>query len=323
MPSVLPSFHHVFLAFSSLFFQHDASIEVQHPHLIDAVLQLAVYKPPLQVTTTTFAVSAWYWQACVVTVLLSCLNSNYGKRLWEEIPTGKMLLEMLITRSWSYPPFDYSGDHGTTREKIQHNEHVLRDKEKKEVLQFETALLQTKYPNLAATIDEQNSSLIHQVCFFSSRASCSLVLCATIILILSSLLQLILFDLKGPPRPPPLAVQKLLESLDSEFRIGRSLCCCRDPDFLVDIMSRQGPAEAMGWLSNIVENEPDTLEILPLPCVCEIVSSFILKETTFEFKQLPRALSRLLDTIQKASASRNGQDIHQILSFFFQRLIAK
>jgi len=71
-----------------------------------------------------FAVSPWFWQACLVIVLLTCLNpsrlflsmsdngashlklNSYGKRIWEEFPTGKMLLEMLITRSRSFPPFD-------------------------------------------------------------------------------------------------------------------------------------------------------------------------------------------------------------------------
>ena len=66
--------------------------------------------------------------------------------------------------------------------------------------------------------------------------------------------QLITLDPTGPCRRPPPAVLEQLSQLNGQLRLGQLLCTSREPDFLLDILHRQGPNQSMPWLSDLVEN---------------------------------------------------------------------
>lgn len=53
-----------------------------------------------------FAMSGSFWQACAILCIISCFNpTTVGASVWVTIPTLKVLLEMLVTKSWKFPPF--------------------------------------------------------------------------------------------------------------------------------------------------------------------------------------------------------------------------
>ena len=67
----------------------------------------------------------------------------------------------------------------------------------------------------------------------------------------------------------------LLSSLSSVFfqnyKIGHLLCRSRNPDFLLDILQRQGTSQAMPWLADLVESSEGSFNVLPVQCLCEFL----------------------------------------------------
>ncbi len=45
----------------------------------------------------------------------------------------------------------------------------------------------------------------------------------------------------------------------------------RQPDFLLDILQRQGTNQAMPWLADLVESAEGSLSVLPVQCLCEFL----------------------------------------------------
>jgi integrator complex subunit 1 len=66
-------------------------------------------------------------------------------------------------------------------------------------------------------------------------------------------------DPTGPPRKPPQLVLEQLQSLNSTHRMGHLLCRSRHPDFLLDIIQRQGSSQSMPWLADLVESSEGAL----------------------------------------------------------------
>jgi hypothetical protein len=121
-----------------------------------------VYESALQ-HFPQFAVSSWFWQACLLLVILSSFNpTTIGQSVWG-FPTIKCLLEIAITRSWKFPPF-LSAQDKLTEEAVlvclfdisfnsaQANELHLQKSEKEKILMLENALAQG--------MSEQNKPLI-------------------------------------------------------------------------------------------------------------------------------------------------------------------
>lgn len=51
--------------------------------------------------------------------------------------------------------------------------------------------------------------------------------------------QLISLDPSGPARQPPDYVMDQLKTLNEKYKLGKHLCQCRDPDFLLSIIQNQ------------------------------------------------------------------------------------
>jgi integrator complex subunit 1 len=84
--------------------------------------------------------------------------------------------------------------------------------------------------------------------------------------------QVMLFDPNGPPRRPPPDVVQSIKKLNSDYKLGQMLCKSRQPDFLLAIIKRQNAKLSLPWLSSMIESSSgDSLEILPIQCICEYV----------------------------------------------------
>ena len=66
-------------------------------------------------------------------------------------------------------------------------------------------------------------------------------------------------------------------------KVGHLLCRSRSPDFLLDILNRQGQSSSaaagssssssMPWLADLVESSEGSLGVLPVQCLCEFLLS--------------------------------------------------
>jgi hypothetical protein len=84
--------------------------------------------------------------------------------------------------------------------------------------------------------------------------------------------QIMLFDPNGPPRRPTVEVIQGIRKLNADYKLGQALCKSRQPDFLLALIKRQNARLALPWLSSLIESSSgDSLEIMPIQCICEYV----------------------------------------------------
>lgn len=117
----------------------------------------------------------------------------------------------------------------------------------------------------------------------------------------------------GEARRPPQAVLDQLQHLNNSHRMGHLLCRSRNPDFLLDIMSRQGSTAHMPWLAELVHNSEGALAHLPVQCLCEYLLSTAPTEKLTKHGQL---LAHLRTVINE----NDPQTACEILEYLFRRL---
>lgn len=66
----------------------------------------------------------------------------------------------------------------------------------------------------------------------------------------------------GPARHPSQTVLDQLQTLNSNLRLGHLLCRSRRPDFLLDIIQRQGASQSMPWLADLVHSSDGSLRFV-------------------------------------------------------------
>lgn len=76
---------------------------------------------------------------------------------------------------------------------------------------------------------------------------------------------------RGLARKLPPSVIDLVKTVNRTLKLGQLLCQCRSPDFLLSIIKRQGTLESMKWLTDLVESSHSSMEVLPVPCLCEFL----------------------------------------------------
>ena len=203
----------------------------------DSISLPADYSPP------SMAISIAYWKAWQILVILCAHNPvEFGKLAWETYPTLRACMEMCITNQFNYFPPPTLAPPGSE----QADEHKARELqisaiERQEILDFETQLAAATNK---ATITESTSLL---------------------------LAQLITMDPAGPLRKPRQEFLDSLQNSNQRFRIGHLLCRSRNPDFLLDILQRQGQNQAMPWLADLVESSEGSFNVLPVQCLCEFL----------------------------------------------------
>ncbi|OWF40859.1 integrator complex subunit 1-like [Mizuhopecten yessoensis] len=227
-------------------------LQMERLELVDALLNLCSYRHPTDISLPkgysppTLAISNLYWKSWIILLILSAFNpQTFGITAWENYPTLKCLMEMVMTRNYKFPPPTTASDEREV-EDIKNQEKQVSEQEKQEILEFESHLAAA---TSKVTITETNSLLVTQLTAMKPS---------------------------GVARQPPAAMLEQVRILNETIHIGQLLCRSRKPDFLLDIIQRQGASQSMPWLAELVEASEGSLEVLPVQCLCE----FLLHDVT-------------------------------------------
>ncbi|XP_072029946.1 integrator complex subunit 1-like isoform X2 [Amphiura filiformis] len=265
--------------------------------LMDAVLNLCAYHHPENITLPqgyqppNLAISSLYWKSWVLLAIISAFNpSNIGSIAWEQYPMLRCFMEMVMTNNFKFPPPTMASD-----EDMKNRELQIIQLEKQGILEFENHLAKKQ-------ITEGNSLLLAQVMHM---------------------------DPKGIARRPPSQVLEQLTNLNKVLGLGHMLCRSRSPDFLLDIIQRQGTSQSMPWLAELVNSAEGSLDVLPVQCLCE----FLLhdnQEFTFgasqsdegKRKQKIHKQEQLLSRLQTLVWGDDAQPqvTCEVLDYFLRRL---
>ncbi|KAI2666094.1 Integrator complex subunit 1 [Labeo rohita] len=240
--------------------------------------------------------------AWLLLLVVAAFNpQKIGLAAWDGYPTLKMLMEMVMTNNYSYPPCTVADEE--TKTEMINRELQISQKERQEILAFESHLAAA---STKQTITENNSLLLSQ---------------------LTSL------DPKGPPRRPPPHVLDQVKSLNQSLRLGHLLCRSRNPDFLLNIIQRQASSQSMPWLADLVQSSEGSLDVLPVQCLCEFLlhdaaddASSVDDEEEGESKEQRakkrqkqrQLLGRLQDLLLGPKADE--QTTCEVLDYFLRRL---
>ena len=273
---------------------HSDELEVLHiddTKVVELIFNLCPYIPPENsplpqgYRPPKTAIANLYWKSWIMLLLITAHNpSVFGLLAWESYPTLRTLMEMCITNSFVFPPPTLaSGEKG---DEMTAQEIHLCALERQQILDFESHLAQK-------TITEQNSLLLSQ---------------------------LITLDPNGPARKPPPIVLDQLKALNTSHKVGHLLCRSRNPDFLVDIIQRQGASQSMPWLAELVQSSEGAFSVLPVQCLCE----FLLSEAgggsgAGEGAARHHQLLQHLRSLLRAPRQEDGVSV-EILEYFLRRL---
>nr|XP_058960995.1 integrator complex subunit 1-like isoform X3 [Pocillopora verrucosa] len=232
----------------------DTSLSVNRVELLDAVLNLCAYHHPKDIILPSgyaapkLAIANLYWKAWILLAIVASLNpSSIGQSGWDNFPMLKCLMEILMTNNFAFPP-PTAALTSEEKDEILSQELQLAQAEKEEILLFESHLAAA---TTKVAITESNSLLLSQ---------------------------LISMDPVGPARRPPQSVIDQLKATNKSLKLGQMLCRSRSPDFLLEIIQRQGASQSMPWLAELVQSSEGSLDVLPVQCLCE----FLLLEKTGE-----------------------------------------
>lgn len=286
-------------------------LKVERIQLIDAVLNLCTYHHPENIQLPpgyqppNLAISTLYWKAWPLLLVVAAFNpENIGLAAWEEYPTLKMLMEMVMTNNYSYPPCTLTDEE--TRTEMVSRELQTAQREKQEILAFEGHLAAA---STKQTITESSSLLLSQ---------------------LTSL------DPQGPPRRPPPHILDQVKGLNQSLRLGHLLCRSRNPDFLLNVIQRQASSQSMPWLADLVQSSEGSLDVLPVQCLCEFLLHDAAdggasgeeeeegesKERKARKRQRQQKQRQLLGRLQDLllGPKADGQTTCEVLDYFLRRL---
>lgn len=268
-------------------------LKVEDVKVVELIFNLCQYTPPENsplppgYRAPKTAIANRYWNSWMLILLITAHNPTvFGLLAWESYPTLRTLMEMCITNSFVFPPPTLAvGEKG---EEMAGQELQICAIERQQILDFESHLAQK-------TITEQNSLLLSQ---------------------------LITMDPNGPARKPPVIVLEQLKTLNTTHKIGHLLCRSRNPDFLVDIIQRQGASQSMPWLAELVQSSEGAFSVLPVQCLCE----FLLSEagnaadgSGTEIAARHHQLLQHLRSLLQAPKQEDGVSV-EILEYFLRRL---
>lgn len=257
---------------------------VENIEIIRIFFNLCTYNYPENITLPAgyvppnLAISGIYWKVWLVLLVIAAHNPvGFGNEVWNKYPTLRMFMEMCITNHFSFPPPTVTDDDYLSREQ------QIITLEKQKILEFESHLAAA---STKMEITEQTSLLLPQ---------------------------LMELNPEGVARRPPQAVLDQLQILNNSHRLGHLLCRSRNPDFLLDIMSRQGGTAHMPWLAELVHNSEGALAHLPVQCLCEYLLSTAPTEKLTKHGQLLAHLR----TVVNENDPQNGCEV---LEYLFRRL---
>jgi len=124
-------------------------------------------------------------------------------------------------------------------------------------------------------------------------------------------------DLHGAARRAPDALIEKLKALDGELKLGARLRGSRSPtDFLQETISSQpNTSDAMLWLSPIMSSEHGAIALLPIPCLCDLLTGDREGDMGGEKgAQKARVLERLEAYVKGEAISDSREVLGRILS---------
>uniref|UniRef100_A0A3B3UAH8 Integrator complex subunit 1 n=1 Tax=Poecilia latipinna TaxID=48699 RepID=A0A3B3UAH8_9TELE len=140
-------------------------LRVERIQLIDAVLNLCTYHHPENIQLPAgyqppnLAISTLYWKAWLLLLVVAAFNpQKIGLAAWDGYPTLKMLMEMVMTNNYTYPPCTIADE--DTKTEMINRELQISQREKQEILAFESHLAAA---STKQTITESNSLLLSQL----------------------------------------------------------------------------------------------------------------------------------------------------------------
>ncbi|ELT96897.1 hypothetical protein CAPTEDRAFT_224526 [Capitella teleta] len=281
-------------------------LQIERLELIDALLNLCAYRYPENISlpkgyqAPSLAISKLYWKAWSLLLIITAFNpQTFGMTAWENYPTLKCLMEMTMTNTFRFPPPTMASD-DMQLEEIRQREKQTAEVEKQRILEFEVHLAAASSKQ---QITEANSLLLPQ---------------------LTSM------DPNGIGRKPPANVLEQLKTMHQTLKIGQLLCSSREPDFLLNIIQRQGASQSMPWLAELVEANDSSLDVLPVQCLCEFLLHGDPEATDVEEeddrsgkrKKKKSKQDQLLCRLQHLlhSPTSETRAISEVLSYFFSRL---
>ncbi|XP_050499679.1 integrator complex subunit 1 [Diabrotica virgifera virgifera] len=265
------------------------SLVVDKIEIIDFFFNLCSYNYPENFALPPgylppkLAIITLYWRVWLMLLILAAHNAmSFGSLAWNKYPTLKMFMEMCITNHFSFPPPTMT----SLDEDYQSKEQQILVLEKQTILEFESHLAAA---STKVEINEQTSLLLPQC--MELRPT-------------------------GEARRPPQNVLDQLQILNNSHRLGHLLCRSRCPDFLLDIMSRQGGTAHMPWLAELVHSSEGVLAHLPVQCLCEYLLSTAPTEKLTKHGQL---LAHLRDVVN----GNEPQTACEVLEYLFRRLTSE
>ena len=226
-------------------------------HKVDAFVQtlfnICLYKYH---APCTLAVSVLYWRAWHILLIVSALDpKGFGLTAWQQYPTLRMLMEMIMTDDYAYPPLSsLGGDESLSAESFAALEAHTAQLERHEILRFENAFEAKQLLQATPQQQQQPQPIVR------TEANSQLIG------------QVMRFEPSGVARRPPADTVQTIRKLNAEYKLGQLLCKSRQPDYLLGLIKRQTAKMSFTWLSPLIESSfNDCLDIMPIQCVCEYI----------------------------------------------------
>ncbi|OQV15849.1 Integrator complex subunit 1 [Hypsibius exemplaris] len=271
---------------------------------MDTILDLGVYRPlttpafPPKYRPPILVRKDIYWQCWKLVLLLAAAEpSVFGVFAWEYMPMAKALIQMLIINRFTFPP-----ETALSAEKDVRFygdwEQKLVEEERKAIVDYENREDGGNAKKIVVT--EANSRKLKDY---------------------------MRFDPKGHFRYPPESFLKVMESLGRTLDLGKIFSGCRNPDFLLDILNEKGTAASLPWLLEITTSSKSMFDVLPVECVCEMLSNSLMKTPTGTAEKREQDLQKCRNLAIRLSDSVRGdssdlQNVQKTLDFFCDRLRA-
>ncbi len=257
-------------------------VQMEEDAILSAMFQLSLFDPAQEVKQQDIKIPplnlcyrGLFWKVCTTCVILAAANPSTMGLSATRYPVLKYLLEKVLKNQWGYIPED---------EISQQHEIETVDATCREMVEF------TRQNGLELEIfkNDQNPGFWSSI--FMTRK----------------------FE---EVHYPPQDVLVALQATSATLMLGNTLRACRAPDFLLEIMNREGPHMALVWLTGIIREEINTLSVLPVAVLCELLLVCIKnpKDKTLVENIIAR-LSEAIFNVSDLSLSLS------VLSFYLDRI---
>jgi hypothetical protein len=109
-----------------------------------------------------------------------------------------------------------------------------------------------------------------------------------------------------------------ISQLNRELFLGNHLRASRNPDFLFLVMEEDGSEKSLLWLTEILEKESNTLNILPITMICDL----LLLTDKYE-NQESSLVNHLIEKLNQWLFSPNPEFSFEVFNFFMKKFMDK